>query len=317
MPSLSQLEYIAAVEQFRHFGKAADHCHVTQPTLSMQIQKVEEEIGYPIFDRLKKPVIPTAKGARFIQQAKVLLREHQRLLAMAKSESTEISGDFRLGVIPTVLPYLVPLFIDAFSDQYPKVHLNIDELKTETILKLLAEDQLDAAILATPLHEQGLKERSLFYEPFSLYVSKNHPLNARKRIREIDLEGSSMWLLQDGHCFRSQIIRYCSLKRSEGVFPNVEFEGGNLDTLRYLIRKSRGYTLIPALFKDTLSDAEKKEHVREFENPAPTREISLIHRRDQWKSDIIEAIEKTILKAVPEGLRKTDAKKQLVLDVTD
>ncbi len=313
MPSLTQLEYIVAVEKVRHFGKAADLCHVTQPTLSMQIQKVEEEIGYPLFDRIKKPVVPTAKGLRFIQQAKVLLREHHKLMDMSRNQSGELSGDFKLGVIPTIAPYVLPLFIATFSREFPKVQLVIDELKTDTIVHMLNDDQLDAGLLATPIHESSLKERPIFYEPFYLYVSKQHPLNARKRIREDDLSGDEMWLLEDGHCFRKQIVRYCSMKKRDGVFPNVQFEGGNIDTLRYLIRKSPSYTLVPGLFVETLSESEKRDYVREFEKPVPTREVSLVHRRDLWKSDILKALHDTIAKCLPPGLTTYDPKRQSVL----
>ncbi|NJL25342.1 MAG: LysR family transcriptional regulator [Calothrix sp. SM1_5_4] len=288
---------------------------MTQPTLSMQIQKVEEEIGYPLFDRLKKPVVPTDKGQRFIAQARVLLHEHQKLIDLSRSQGAELSGEFRLGIIPTIAPYLLPRFIQAFSRDFPKVRLFVDELKTDAILKMLAEDTLDAGILATPLHEPGLRERPLYYEPFYLYVSKRNPLNARKRIREDDLSGEQMWLLEDGHCLRNQIVRYCSLNRTEGVFPNVRFEGGNIDTLRYLVRGSQGYTLIPALFKETLSDAEIRDNVREFERPAPTREVSLVYRRDQWKADILKALEECVRRNIPAELAKRDPKRQEVLDV--
>jgi LysR family hydrogen peroxide-inducible transcriptional activator len=315
MPSLTQLEYIVAVEKHRHFGKAAEACHISQPTLSMQIQKVEEEIGYPLFDRLKKPVVPTAKGLRFISQAKVLLHEHHKLMDLSRNQSTELSGDLRLGVIPTVAPYLLPLFIETFSKEFPKIHLSVDELKTNEIIAKLSEDTLDAGILATPLHEPGLKERPLFYEPFYLYVSKNHALHARKRIKEDDLSAKDMWLLEDGHCFRNQIVRYCSLKGQDGVFPNVQFEGGNIDTLRYLVRKSQGYTLVPALFVENLTEAEKRDYVREFEKPQPAREVSLVYRRDQWKKDVLKALEDTIRKRLPEGLAGADPKRVEVLGV--
>ena len=315
MPSITQLEYIIAVEKRRHFGKAADDCHVTQPTLSMQIQKVEEEIEFPIFDRIKKPVVPTTKGLVFIQQARILLREHQKLIDISRTQRVEMSGEFRLGVIPTVAPYILPLFIETFSVAFPKIQLFIDELKTDTIVRHLRDDTLDAGLLATPLGETGLRERPLYYEPFYLYVSKNHPLSERKRIREDDLRGDQMWLLEDGHCLRNQIVRYCSLKKRDGVFPNIQFEGGNIDTLRYLIRKSQGYTLVPALFVETLSEAEKRDYVREFERPIPTREISLVYRRDQWKSDILKALQETIVKNLPDGLATYDAKRQAVLDV--
>ncbi|HMN67667.1 MAG TPA: LysR substrate-binding domain-containing protein [Bdellovibrionales bacterium] len=313
MPSLTQLEYIVAVDKARHFGKAADSCHVTQPTLSMQIQKVEEEIGYPLFDRLKKPIVPTSKGQRFIAQAKILLHEHHKLMEMSRQQGDEPTGDFRLGVIPTIAPYLLPVFIEAFSKKFPKVQLVVDELKTDTILEMLHDDRLDAAILATPLNESGLHERPIFYEPFSLYVAKGHPLSARKRIKEDDLKGDEMWLLADGHCFRQQIVRYCSLRNQDGVFPNVHFEGGNIDTLRYLIRKSRGYTLVPALFVETLSEAEKRDHIRDFEKPAPSREVSLIYRRDQWKSDILKSLEETIRERLPKELTRFDPKRQDVV----
>lgn len=316
MPSISQLEYIVAVDKYRHFGKAAENCHVTQPTLSMQIQKVEEEIGFPIFDRIKKPIVPTPKGAKFIHQAKALLHEHHKLMDISRNQSEELSGELRLGVIPTVAPYLLPLFIESFAKDYPLIHLVIDELKTETIIQMLNEDSLDAGILATPLQESGLRERKMYYEPFSLYVAKSHPLNARKRIKEDDLRGDELWLLQDGHCLRNQVARYCSLKTTDHmVFPTIQFEGGNLDTLRNVIRRSKGYTLVPRLFVETLSEAERREYVREFEKPVPTREISLVFRRDQWKSDILQALQKSITSKLPEDLMTTDPKRQTVLAI--
>lgn len=315
MPSLTQLEYILAVDKHRHFGKAAEQCHVTQPTLSMQIQKVEEEIGFPIFDRIKKPVMPTEKGQRFITQARVLIRENKKLLEISRQDSGEISGELRLGVIPTIAPYLIPLFIQNFSKLYPKLQLSIDEMKTDTILKMLKDDTLDVGLMATPLHDSQLHEQPIFYEPFYLYVSKSDPLNARKRIKEEDLKGEDMWLLEDGHCFRSQIVRYCSLKKRDGVFPNVQFEGGNIDTLRNLIRKSQGYTLVPALFVENLDAAERADYVREFEKPTPTREVSLVYRRDHWKADALGALQDTIKKSLPKSLMHLDPKKQEVLSV--
>jgi len=302
MPTLTQLEYIVTVERLKHFGNAARACHVSQPSLSMQIMKVEDEVGIKIFDRLKKPVLATEKGRRFIEQAKTILREHKKLLDLAKSDAAQLSGDFRLAIIPTLTPYLLPLFIEDFSLKCPNVRLKVDELKTEVIIRELNEDALDAAILATPLNETGIRERPLFYEPFSLYVNGTHALARAKRIREKELDGSDMWLLQDGHCLRNQVVKVCSIKREKGVFKNVHFEGGNLETLRYLIRTSRGCTLMPRLFLNTLSESEKREFVREFEHPAPHREVSLVYRRDQWKSDILDAIERSVLARIPNDL---------------
>lgn len=314
MPSLTQIEYIVAVEKLRHFGKAAKACHISQPTLSMQIQKVEEELNFPIFDRLQKPVLPTEKGRRFIEQAKVLLHEHQKLLQISKQDENTVSGEFRLGIIPTLTPYVIPLFIEEFSKRYPRVQLTIDELKTDSIVQALREDRLDAGILATPLHEEGLKEKPLFYEPFLLYLSPGHPLLKKKAITQDDLDGNEMWLLQDGHCFRNQMIRFCSLNKKQGIFKNIHFEGGNLETLKQIVKNSRGYTLIPWLLGLTLSPAERQNHVREFEKPIPTREISLIYRRNQWKLDILQALEKTLLEKTPAELRNT-SKQQTVLKI--
>ena len=182
MATLTQLEYIVTVERLRHFGRAAEACHVSQPSLSMQIQKVEDEMGITIFDRIKKPVLPTENGKKFIEQAKIILRENQKLNAIAKHQNAEVSGEFKLGIIPTLAPYLLPLFIEDFSKAYPKVQLRIHELKTETIIHDLREDALDGALLATPLLVDGLKEKVLFYEKFFLYAGKDHALFNRKRI---------------------------------------------------------------------------------------------------------------------------------------
>lgn len=299
MPTLTQLEYIVSVEKLRHFGKAAKECHVSQPSLSAQIRKVEDELGFIIFDRLKKPILPTEKGRKLIDQAKIVLQEQKKLIDITKAEANTVSGHFRLGIIPTVAPYLLPLFIEAFSKSYPKVNLKIDELKTETILQELRDDILDGAILAGPIREGGLKENILYYEPFYLYVAKDSPMSRKKRISEDDLDGSDLWLLKDGHCLRNQVVKICSIRSEKNIFDNIHFEGGNLETLTYMVQKNHGYTLVPDLFVRTLSKKDQHAFIREFVQPVPTREISLIFRRNQWKSDILAAIEKTILENLP------------------
>ncbi len=315
MTTLTQLEYIVAVARLRHFGKAAEQCHISQPTLSMQIQKVEEEIGYPLFDRLKKPVVPTPKGLKFIEQAQVLLIEHQKLMDISKQEGDELQGELRIGVIPTIAPYLVPRFLGEFAAENPAVQLRINEMKTSDIVKALREDQIDAGILAVPLHESGLRERPLYYEPFYIYISKSHPLHSRRRVRVSELDGSQMWLLEDGHCFRNQVVRFCSIDEASGVYPNVHFEGGQLDTLRHIIRQSSGYTLVPALFVESLDSKEIKDYVREIESPIPSREVGLIYRRDQWKSDMISALIESIRSNVPKAMLTPNPKKYEVMEV--
>jgi len=309
LATISQLHYIVTVDKLKHFGRAADACHVSQPSLSAQIHKVEDEIGFPIFDRHKKPLHTTPKGAGFVEQAKVVLREHYKLMDLAKKNEHELIGHFRLGVIPTVAPYLIPLFIEDFSKSYPKVRLKIEEMKTETIVTELKRDDLDGAILATPLDEASLTEHVLYYEDFMLYVSETNPLSKKKWISEEDLDGAEMWLLEDGHCLRNQIIKMCSLRKESPVFKNVSFESGNLDTLRNLVKNSHGYTVLPATQVHNLSAEEKRKYVRYFKAPVPSREISLIYRKDQWKLDIIKAIETSILANVPKDLKNEVTKK--------
>ena len=302
MPTLTQLEYIVTVSQLKHFRRAAEACHVSQPSLSMQIQKVEDEIGMTLFDRNRKPIQPTEKGERYIKQAKVILEETKRLLALAKSDAACVGGNFRLGIIPTIAPYLTPLFLLEFSTAYPEVELKIDEMKTHTIVKELREGTLDAGILATPLHEIGIREQHLFYEEFFLFVGPKHALAHRKRIKEEELDRGEMWLLQDGHCLRTQMLSLCSKNLGKSVFKNIHFEGGSLETLRHIIKKNKGYTLVPRLFVETLPDHEKKELIKEFETPKPSRQVSLVYRQGHWKTDILNALEKVIIKNLPKSI---------------
>ncbi len=316
MISLTQLEYVVAVDQHRHFGKAAKAVHISQPTLSQQIQKLEDDLGLILFDRLQKPIIPTEAGSAFIAQAKNVLKEQQKLLYLAGKKPAGVSGKFRLGIIPTVASHLLPLFVGAFSKKYPNVDLSIEELKTDTILQEIKNDRLDGAILATPLEESGLKEHPLYYETFFLYLSEGHPLLGKQSLTAQDLDENEMWLLQDGHCFKSQMAHFCSLNaHHDSVFKNIHFQSGSLDTLRALVRKNRGYTMIPALMADTMSDAEVRNHVRAFKAPVPTREISFVYRRDHWKLDIIRAIEECVSSSLPASISRTKAKSNQVLGI--
>ena len=299
MPSITQLRYICAVERLKHFGKAALECHVSQPSLSAQIQKAEGEIGFYLFDRTKKPLAITNKGKGFIKQAAKVLREHEKLLHLSKISSTEVSGEFRLGIIPTLIPYVLPRFIESFSTNYPMVKLIVDELKTEDIISTLKTDKLDAGILATPLNTKGIKKQVLFYEPFYAYVNPQHHLAKADTVKIDQLTTDDLWLLKDGHCFRNQVINFCSLDDKEGMFNNVVFEGGSLDTLRFLVRDSGGFTLVPQLFAENLPEQERRAMIKPFAKPVPIREVSIVYSRDQWKTDILAALEQTIKQTLP------------------
>ena len=311
MPSIAQLEYAIAVEKLRHFGKAAEACHISQPTLSQQILKLEDEVGIVLFDRIQKPILPTEEGGRFLEQARVVVREHSRLLQVKRGGAP--SGEFRLGVIPTVASYLVPLFVGEFSRQYPEVELFIEEVTTAGILDKLSRDQLDGAILATPLGVNGLKEHPLYYEPFYLYLSPDHPLLKKKNLAAGDLDGAEMWLLEDGHCLKSQVANFCSLERKGGiVFRNIHFQSGSLDTLQRVVRRNTGYTMLPALMAEEITDQGR---LRSFRAPVPAREVSFVYRRDHWKLDVIRAIENCVLESLPESLRGKARKGLAVLGI--
>jgi LysR family hydrogen peroxide-inducible transcriptional activator len=303
MITITQVKYLLALDKTRHFGKAAEMCAVSQPSLSMQIHKLEEDLEVVLFDRNKKPILPTHRGELLIQQAKELMREYDQFLAIGQKDSSEPSGSFKLGVIPTLSPYVLPLFLARFSERFPKVDLVVDELKTEEIIEQLKDDSLDAGILATPLREKGIRENILFYEPFYLYTSKEHPFSKRESVSEKDLSSEGLWLLEDGHCFRNQVVNFCSLGTQSGVYPNVHFEGANFETLRYLIRKTKGYTLFPYLFLKQLGSKEKSSHVKAFNKPVPSREVSLVYQRRQWKLDIVEALDSCIRESVPKELK--------------
>lgn len=302
MPSLTQFEYLLAVDELKSFSRAAKKCNVSQPSLSSQVQKAEDELGMIIFDRSKKPIITTEKGKRVISQARNVIREYRKVLDITNDKDT-LFGDFNLAVIPSLAPYVVPLFVKSFSKKYPEVKLSISEYKTDTIIEALYDDRIDAGLLVTPLQDDKIIERSLFYERFYVYASKNHELAGKHRIDDSDLDSCSVWLLEEGHCFRDQVIKVCSMGRRKNVLNNIRFASGSLETLVNLIRQGDGYTLLPELATLNLPEHEKEEHLREFFAPVPTREVSLVHSRSFLKQDIIEALQAEIIMNLPKCIK--------------
>ena len=256
-----------------------------------------------IFDRSKKPILVTEAGKEIITQAKIIVREHSKLGSIADGTSHEPRGEFHLAVIPTLAPYLIPLFVAQFSRQYPKVYLKISEYKTDDIIKMLINDEIDAGILVTPLGDERIIERHLFYEPFYAYASQDHTLLKKKALSEGDILTSDLWLLEEGHCFRDQVLKICSLEHKNRVLQNVEFSSGNLETLKQLVKNSKGYTLLPELAVLELDQKEVLEHVRKFKKPAPTREVSLVHSRSFLKESVITSMEKSIIESLPKGIK--------------
>ena len=193
MATITQLQYILAVNKHKHFGNAAKECHVSQPSLSAQIMKLEDELGYMIFDRSKQPLLLTDIGRKFVEQANEVLKEHKKLFEIGRSNE-EPAGNFYLGVIPTLSPYLIPLFLESFSRKYPKVDLKIGEFKTEEIIARLHNDELDGGLLVTPYNDPKIFEKILFYEPFYVFTSPKNALSQRKVDNNADLDTGSVWL---------------------------------------------------------------------------------------------------------------------------
>lgn len=277
--TLTQLKYIVAVDNHRHFATAADKCYVTQPTLSMQIHKLEEELGIQIFDRSKQPVVPTREGVRIIDQARSVLQEANRIHEIAADNTEELSGVYRIGVIPTIAPYLLPMFLQAFSEAYPSVELIFEELLTQEILNRLHHDQIDVGIIATPVKQASIHELDLYYEPFVGYISADHELVNKEEITIDDLDVNDLWLLNEGHCWRDQMIQLCKKNQQRQALSPIQFESGNLETLRKLVEQNYGMTLLPYLAVKDLPESVSKRHVRPFIQPIPKRKVRLAYGR--------------------------------------
>ncbi len=301
MITLVQLEYIVAVDTHRHFAQAAAHCFVTQPTLSMQIKKLEDDLDIRIFDRTKQPVVPTDIGKKVIDQARRVLAESGRMSEMVKLHLGNLSGDLRIGIIPTLGPYLLPLFAGNFKKKYPKANLHIEELVTEQIAEKLRTDQLDAGIFVTPFDDQGIIEQPLFYEEMLIYAHLKHPLLQKQQVEVMDMNSPDIWLLNDGHCFRSQVINLCAIRPDSRQELPFDLEGGSLETLMRIIRREGGFTIIPELTANELWGNEAA-HIARFSGQKPLREVSLCYSRNYVKYNLIQRLAEEIKGSVPEEM---------------
>jgi len=300
--TFTQLEYIIAVDTHRHFATAASHCFVTQPTLSMQIQKLEEELGIKIFDRSKQPVLPTEPGLAIIDHARKIIAERNMLTEMLEAKKDTVHGELRIGVIPTLAPYLLPLFIPAFTSKYPQVKLVISELTTDIVISRLREGRIDAGILVTPLSEKGIKEDVLFYEEMLAYVSRKNAAYKKTYVLPNDIDPEKLWLLQEGHCFRSQIVNLCELRKASEMGNHFEYEAGSIEALRRMVELNDGITILPEL--TTLDmDNKRLQLIRHFKKPAPMREVSIVVHRDFVKKRLIEALKEEIINAIPDKIK--------------
>lgn len=296
--TITQLQYVLAVAEHQNFTLAAEKCFVTQPTLSMQIQKLEEELDVKIFDRNKKPIELTEVGKKIVAQAKNIVNESDRIKDIVEQEKGFIGGEFRLGILPTIMPTLLPMFLNNFIKKYPKVHLIVEEHATEEILDRLEKGTLDAAIVATPLLNENIKEIVLYYEPFVGYFPPNFKQNKKEIIAE-DIDINQVLLLQDGHCFSNGILNLCNAKKTQ-LNNKTELKSGSFETLLQLADTGLGVTFLPYLHTLDLSE-KRKNNLIEFTNPKPSREISLIYPKSELKKQIIDALH-TVISGVIRGV---------------
>ena len=290
--TITQLQYVLAVAEHKNFTLAADKCFVTQPTLSMQIQKIEEELNIMIFDRSKKPIQLTTIGHKIVEQAKNIVNEAGKIKDIVEYQKGFIGGEFRIGIIPTIMPTLLPMFLNNFIKKYPKIKLIIEELNTNEIITRLKNGHLDAAIAATPLEEEKIKEIVLYYEPFVAYIPENNVISQKTEIEISDLNLDEILLLQDGHCFRDGILNLCKNQKMSSK-NSFQLESGSFETLIKLADEGLGTTLLPYLHTLDLKEKDKLK-LRQFKDPKPAREVSLIYPKSELKIHIIDALKNTI-----------------------
>jgi len=301
--TLTQLSYIIAVSRYQNFALAARKCFVSQPTLSVQIQKVEDELGVILFDRKRQPIVPTEIGKAVIEQAKLVTRDMDHLGEIVMNKKGLVEGKFRLGIIPTVAGCLIPLFLKSFSDKYPNVELIVSELQTDALVKDLVNDRIDAGIAATPIGNSEILEQRLYLEPFMLYASPKHPLSRFKNVSQADLKNHDVWLMSEGHCFRNQVTQLCLIKEEKKQRRRVDFESGNFQTLIRLVDQNYGVTLLPSLFTQCLNKKTQDTMVKRFSPPEPVREISFLSRRLIVKKAIADALISEILGSLPKEFK--------------
>lgn len=304
--TLTQLEYIVALDTYRHFAIAAEKSFVTQPTLSMQIQKLEEELGIKIFDRTKQPVIPTEIGAGIIAQARITLREASMIKQIISDQKDTLTGELRIGIIPTLAPYLLPPLFKLMQEKYPLLHLVIKESITEDVIHELKNNRLDCGIVVTPLNDASIKEDVLFYEELFVYVSAKNALSSKKYVLASEIDPSQLWLLEEGHCFRSQILNLCEIRRVSDF--HFKYQTGNIETLKRMVDKSDGITILPELAVMEFSK-EQLKLVKRLKQPSPAREVSLVTHRDHIKTKLIKTLKEEIINIVPAQMRKLNNKK--------
>ena len=294
--NLQQLEYIVAVSRTRHFARAAEQCGVTQPTLSAMVQKLETELGVKLFERNSQQVSPTQVGQKVVKQAEEVLLHAARLHDVVEEEKHSLCGTFRLGILPTIAPYLLPRFFPTLRRERPETDLHVVEMKTEALYQALDEGTIDAAILVKVGERKSIQQTTLYYEQFMAYVSRSNRLFSAPTIRTADLQNEFLWLLDEGHCFRDQLVKFCRLKSAQE--SKEHYTLGSIETFMRMVESGQGITFIPELAIDQLTPTQR-ELVRPFALPIPTREVVLATSQEFIRLALSNLIQKAIIASVP------------------
>jgi LysR family hydrogen peroxide-inducible transcriptional activator len=298
--NLQQLEYIVALDIHRNHVKAAEHCHVTQPTLSMMVKKLEDELAVKIFEK-SQPLKPTPSGEMVIVRARQILQEIKNLKEFIRNEKDSIEGEYRLAVIPTLAPYLLPRFLNEFLEKHPGTSFTVMEMQTEEIVRQLKNNRIDVAILVTPIDDREIREIPVFYEPILLYTSESSKYFQQEKVSLKSLTTENLLLLEEGHCFRGQVMNLCSSTKTKKTHHQLNYQSGSFETLKAMVDNNYGYTLIPEL-----AASSKNKHVKHFTAPEPVREVSLAVHHGFVKEALLQKLRDAILKSIPQHFKKND-----------
>ncbi|MFM2385321.1 MAG: Morphology and auto-aggregation control protein [Bacteroidota bacterium] len=311
--TITQMEYTVAVGKHGSFITAAEKCNVTQPTLSMQIQKLEEELGVKIFDRNHHPIAVTDVGAQLIEQMKSALQETHKVFEIINDKKKENIGKLSVGILPSIAPTVLPKILRTFIKDFPDFELQLFEMHTEALIKRLKEDKLDIAIMSTPLGDKDLKETPLYFEPYVAYFSPGHPLLARRSVAANEISKSDLWTLNDEHCVAFQAVQLCNDdgESNNGPTASLKIQSGSVASVIKLVESNGGATILPELFlEDFLED--QLENVRFFDEPTPVREVSMVTSKYFVKNKLAQAFINHTLDHVPDKM-KAKGKKAKVL----
>lgn len=304
--TITQLQYVLALEKFGNFINAAEACHVSQPALSMQVKKLEDFLGVMIFDRNTSPVSVTTLGTKVLEQARTVMKEYNKINAIISEEMKEVQGTLKIGFIPTIAPYLVPAFLKRFTGLYPGVLLEIKELTTQDIIGALESGEIEMGVLATPLSLPNYEETHLFYEKLKLYVSPENELFGSESIKSKDLELNSLWLLEEGHCLRGQVENFCELRTQSSKSQGIDLQLGNLETIIRLVDKFKGITVLPQVAINDLTYAQKAQ-IRAFSGIEPKREMGILTDKNYPKKKLLNAVKEVLLSDVPASILANDS----------